>query len=106
ASHTATFAFLAEHQDIDVLRLTYEDLIGSRAERTRAIDDLANWLGTDRSHFMEPAVRGMAPMNAITPPKRAKWYRNHEVLRPVLHREDVRALAAQMGYSDDLTTWP
>lgn len=106
ASHTATFAFLAEHQDIDVLRLTYEDLIGTRAERTRAIDDLANWLGTDRSHFMEPAVRGMAPMNAITPPKRAKWYGNYEVLRPVLQREDVRALASRMGYSDDMTTWP
>ncbi|WP_416978431.1 sulfotransferase [Streptomyces sp. T028] len=106
ASHTAIFDFLAQNRDIDVLRLTYEDLIGTASERTRAIDELADWLGTDRSHFLEPAVRGMTPMNAITLPKRAKWYGNHEVLRHVLHSEDVMSLAAEMGYSQDMTNWP
>ncbi|WP_181804238.1 sulfotransferase [Streptomyces shenzhenensis] len=106
ASHTAIFEFLAEHQDIDVLRLTYEDLIGTQSERTRAIDDLAEWLGTDRSHFLEPAVRGMTPMNSITLPKRAKWHRDYDVLRPVLGGEAVMSLAAEMGYSPDMTNWP
>ncbi|GGN42551.1 sulfotransferase [Streptomyces fuscichromogenes] len=106
ASHTAIFEFLARNKDIDVLRLTYEDLIGTESERTRAIDDLADWLGTDRSHFLGPAVRGLTPMNAITLPRRAKWYRNHEVLRPVLNSEAVLSLAAEMGYPPDMTTWP
>lgn len=106
SSHTAIFEFLAQNRDIDVLRLTYEDLIGTEAERTRAIDELANWLGTDRSHFLEPAVRGMAPMNSITLPKRAKWYRDYEVLRQVLHSDDVMSVAAEMGYPRDMTNWP
>ncbi|MFD3588189.1 sulfotransferase [Streptomyces sp. NPDC058683] len=106
ASHTAIFEYLDRNKDIDVIRLAYEDLIGTESERTRAIDLLADWLGTDRKHFLEPAVRGMAPMNSITLPKRAKWHRNYEVLRPVLHSEDVMSMAADMGYPRDLADWP
>ncbi|MFF8576468.1 sulfotransferase [Streptomyces sp. NPDC015408] len=105
-SHTAILDFAARNNDIDVLRLRYEDLIGTAHERTRAIDELASWLGTDRAPLLAPAVRGMTPMNALTLPRRAKWYGNYDVLKDALNSPDVLSLAAELGYSTDPTDWP
>lgn len=106
ASHTAVLNFLAENRHIPVFRLKYEDLIGTEAERVLAIDELAGWLGTDRSRLLGPALRGLTPMNSITSPRAAKWRGSYDVLQEVLESGDVRAVAAELGYSAEMATWP
>jgi hypothetical protein len=106
ASHTAILDFLAQNRDVEVFRLKYEDLIGTEAERIRVIDELANWLGTDRSHLLVPAIQGMAPMNSITLPQPSKWYGNYAVLQDALNGADVLSIAGELGYSPDMANWP
>jgi hypothetical protein len=105
-SHRAILDHLAEDPGLDVLRIKYEDLIGAEPERIRVIDELASWIGIDRAPLLAPVIQGMTPLNSITLPQPGKWYGNYDALQEALHGEEVMSIAAEVGYSADMATWP
>jgi hypothetical protein len=105
ATHTAIESFLAENRDVKVFRIKYEDLIGTPSEGSRTVSALADWLKIDSSDLIKPWRDGITPMYSITRPKQGKWLANHELLMPIVKSEQVQAVAADLGYSRDTSSW-
>lgn len=105
AAHKAILRFLEKNKNVEVLRVRYEDLIGSTSDRTRVVEDLASWLGIDRSDLLDPALQGLTPVYSVTPPRPTKWRGNRTLLSDVLRDPEVREVTADLGYSENIATW-
>jgi hypothetical protein len=105
ASHCATVEAVCR-LGLDCYRVHFEDLVSSPASRRRVLGGLAQWLGADAEAFAGAANRALPVVMSTAPPRPARWRNRGDELAPVLEDPHVQALARELGYQADPSTWP
>ena len=98
--HEAVLAFLAE-ADVEVQRVRFEDVVGPA--RARVFAELDDWLESDGS-VSAVSAEDLPAVMATEPPRRRRWERRAEMLRPVLNSPAIAEMTRLLGYKDP-GTW-
>lgn len=96
-AHQAILDFIA-HNQVDSLRVAFEDVIGEPAVREERFAEIADWLGIDRAQLIAAAIGELPPVMATTRPRQRRWFKKAELLRPVLTAPSIIKTAKQLGY--------
>jgi hypothetical protein len=105
AAHRAVLDWV-QARSADTLRLPFERVVGTHAERTSSFEDLQRWLGLPVDPSLQRLVEaGLPPIMATSRPRHRRWYDKAALLGPVLARDDTRAAMEALGYAQDPSTW-
>jgi hypothetical protein len=95
----------ADDDDLEVLRLRFEDVVGPPEIREPALARLAGWLGLDEAGRRALRSLRLPPVMATAPPAPARWRASAEELGPVLADPATMELAERLGYASDPASW-
>jgi hypothetical protein len=103
-AHEAVLGHVAA-TDVDVLRVRYEDVVGTREQRVAVGSRLAAFLGTDEAATVDAVVTGTRPVMATRPPAQRRWSRSDHDLAPALGDPEVWETAVALDYEVDERLW-
>lgn len=99
SAHGALLRWTAQHPDVDVLRVRFEDMLGAR--RGAVLAQVADWLGIPVvGPFARAVAEGLPPVMATAPPRQRRWFARAATLESVLSDPEVVDVAHALGYRD------
>lgn len=102
-SHHGAVCDYVTASGVDVLRLRFEDVVGTDEERARACTVLATWLG-DAGQGQTLAGLRLPPLMATAPPARGRWRHRTGEITAAVADPAVTEMAEHLGYADP-DTW-
>lgn len=106
AAHEATLKFIDSCPQTDVLRVQFEDIVGTFERRDAALRRIVEWLGITLDAPLTAAIRsGMPPVMATATPRQRRWFQKAVLLEPMLARPEIREMMERLGYDCNPTTW-
>lgn len=106
--HETVLSWLDEHPAIeaDSLRIRFEDVLGTEAQRRAVYDRMTDWLGIELDAGLAHARDNDLPLQLATAkPAPRRWRRRMDVLEPVLEDPRNRELMVRLGYDPDPQNW-
>ncbi|MTW23197.1 hypothetical protein [Allochromatium palmeri] len=99
--HQTILDWLDSHPEIrtDALRLKFEDLLGSPAQKAEAYARLTDWLGIELDESLTYARDNDLPLQLATAkPAPERWRQRYDIIAPLLEDPRNRRLMERLGY--------
>jgi hypothetical protein len=104
SANAEVLTFTEQHPE-DVLRVRYEDLIGSVSQRAEVANRLAEFIGCDESGLRARLLGNAEPVMATATPRAQRWHRSSHDLGAALAEPDVWETVGALGYEAYEELW-
>lgn len=98
SAHTHILAHIADSKDVSVIRVRFEDLLISTAQRAKIILELLNFIGIEIDLPIKSILMNMPVVMAVSQPTIGRWQFKKETILPVINQPEIRYLSNYLGY--------
>ena len=105
AANNAISSYIAENKGEHCL-VRYEDLVANLKIRTKEMQRIINFMGTNVNTLEELDIGNLPVVQATYPPKPYRWMDKRDMIMSVIVKDEISAMANKLGYNkDNIEKW-